>query len=362
MRLEVDIGDPVSRGALSIYPVFNRQVPAAAYLTAVKAQEQGLLKVVERPRAAVVPELVVRNRGTLPILIVEGEMLVGNKQNRTFNVSVLCPPGSVAVPVSCVEEGRWGAARPSRRSRRHAPPGLRARMSRSVVDAARWSRDRAADQHELWAVVADYARRRLVDAPTMALEDVYAAAEPELHDLVRGIAPQAGQSGVVVAVGGRVRLLELFDRPETLRDYWDALLAGYALDAVDADPSAAPPGPDEVADFLRRVREAPVVETESCGLGREIHLRSADVHGTGLTWEGTLVHLCAFNDESAGGGSVEADPVAFWTERTGPWQAANPGLVGHPADWEEDCTQDRGVDRMAPRPGSRPTVGVPVEP
>ena len=56
-----------------------------------------------------VPELLFKNLGDRPVLLVEGEELVGAKQNRTLNISILAPPGrETRIPVTCVEGGRWG--------------------------------------------------------------------------------------------------------------------------------------------------------------------------------------------------------------------------------------------------------------
>ncbi len=42
------------------------------------------------------PELAVSNAGLLPLLLVEGENLLGGWQNRTLNVSVLLAAGAGA--------------------------------------------------------------------------------------------------------------------------------------------------------------------------------------------------------------------------------------------------------------------------
>jgi hypothetical protein len=58
----------------------------------------------QRPRAALV------NKGSRPPLIVDGEELVGAKQNRVVNLTILVAAAStLKIPVSCIEAGRWSA-------------------------------------------------------------------------------------------------------------------------------------------------------------------------------------------------------------------------------------------------------------
>jgi len=53
-----------------------------------------------------VPDLLVDNRGDVRVLFLEGEELIGAKQNRILNTSVLVPAHSkIKIPVSCVEPG-----------------------------------------------------------------------------------------------------------------------------------------------------------------------------------------------------------------------------------------------------------------
>jgi hypothetical protein len=52
----------------------------------------------------------IDNRSDLPLLLIEGEMLLGAKQNRTLNVSVICPPHVstvIPVPASRPAVGAW---------------------------------------------------------------------------------------------------------------------------------------------------------------------------------------------------------------------------------------------------------------
>jgi hypothetical protein len=57
-----------------------------------------------------VPELLATNPLESNVLLYDGEELLGAKQNRILNVTVLVAATSeTRIPVSCVEEGRWSA-------------------------------------------------------------------------------------------------------------------------------------------------------------------------------------------------------------------------------------------------------------
>jgi hypothetical protein len=65
-------------------------------------------EISEVSEAGSVPELRVVNRGARPVLIVDGEELLGAKQNRVVNLTILVPAhAEMTIPVSCVEAGRW---------------------------------------------------------------------------------------------------------------------------------------------------------------------------------------------------------------------------------------------------------------
>jgi hypothetical protein len=137
VHLDLLVKDPVISGGLALFPVFSTSPAAPHYLTGPEADTGKLLTVGELEDGASVPTLLVENHGTEPVLLVEGETLVGARQNRTLNVSVLVGAGTkIEIPVVCVEAGRWGEARPMGRSGHHAPTDLR-RVKSETVNLAR---------------------------------------------------------------------------------------------------------------------------------------------------------------------------------------------------------------------------------
>ena len=234
------------------------------------------------------------NLADLPLLLLEGEMVVGADQNRTLNVSVLVAArSSTVVPVSCVEQGRWG--RGSRRSvsdrSSFAPGSLRSKKVQHLEPQSPDRTGRLSSQGIVWGEVSRYETERGRYSETSALDDLQQAVEDEVGPELEFLSPLPNQVGVVCATGDRVIGMDLFDRPATLESYLRSIVAGQMLDAVTVfdplDPVAV------VERFLAAVEAAGRSRGQGVGLGDEILLHG-EVTGVGLEFEGSLVHLAAF--------------------------------------------------------------------
>ena len=91
----LEFGAPVVHRQMAMFPLLNRKSDAGSrtYLTLDEALESATARVSEVSDGGSVPELLFKNLGDRPVLLVEGEELVGAKQNRTLNISILAPPG-----------------------------------------------------------------------------------------------------------------------------------------------------------------------------------------------------------------------------------------------------------------------------
>jgi hypothetical protein len=300
MQLPIGVAGPQMSGPLTLFPIHSTAPCGPEYLCGPEAEVLGALVIHEAEAGARVPELVIENSADRPMLLIEGETLVGIQQNRTLNVSVLCPASAATtIPVSCVEAGRWDAPEAGARSRHHAPSRLRGRKTASVVAAMRSGRGRVSDQAQVWADVDDYSLRVGAESPTRALEDAHIAAHDKTQALLRDVRPKDDQCGVLTAIGGLIVSLDLFDKPSSLAAYWDGLVAGYAMEAA-----GAPDVPVNLADakaFAAAVATAGSRFDPAVGLGHDVRLAAPGIVGLGLEWDGTIVHLAAFASETPPG-------------------------------------------------------------
>lgn len=104
----VRVGEPVRFQSLSVFPLFDGEHTPVEYLLSDEGIGSGSVTVEEVSEAGSVPDLLVENKGDVRVLFLEGEQLIGAKQNRVLNTSVLIAAHSkIKIPVSCVEQGRW---------------------------------------------------------------------------------------------------------------------------------------------------------------------------------------------------------------------------------------------------------------
>jgi hypothetical protein len=289
-------GEPVEHRGIVVTPLFPRHDPVAAYVTLDEALAGGL-RITEVDEAGSVPELVVENPLAERVLLYDGEELLGAKQNRILNVSVLVEARSkLRIPVSCVEQGRWRRTSASFSPAAHVShAGLRRR--KAEAQAAR-PLARGIAQAEVWDAVLEKVTRMSVDAPTGASSDVYRRYERDLRALEDAFPAQPGQCGAVLGLGDEL-CLDLVSRPDAFARLWPKIRAGYLLDALERLDGPATPA-SEIEAFLGGVEAALASRQPSAGLGEDLRLRGKRVIGSGLELEGEVIQLSAFRSEDGG--------------------------------------------------------------
>ncbi len=272
------------------------------YLLAEEAINKELLTVTEIGEHGNVPELQVTSTADEKVLLIDGEELVGAKQNRILNTSILLAAmGEVTIPVSCVEQGRWRHISPKFASGGFSPAELRARKSRSVKDNLKAQGKATSDQHEVWASVAESAAKSGASSPTMAMHDVFQQSQDNLAAYTAALKYPANASGCIVAIAGKFAALDLFDKPQTLQRLWERLVTGYALDAISAEPTQDKFTEKGAGALLEHIGECECEAYPSVGLGKDWRFESDSIVGQALIVDSTAIHVSVFpkiNDDS----------------------------------------------------------------
>ena len=294
----VALGPPIGRLGVWFFPLYlhGNDLPAIATGAA-----SGLR--VNELETASVQALRATNPTDKPVLVVEGEHFLGGKQNRAVNATVLV--GSLCeaeLPVSCLEQGRWGRRRAWRRAEAFAPDRIRA-AQRTGVARSMQDGSRAGDQCGVWNEVRAMLALEGVESETAAaadLEQAYRRAGPDA-DAVEEVVkrgPLPGQCGIGVARGSRVTAMDLFGAPHLLAAHWGPLVRSHN---VGSKPLDGRPSADRMLAFIRRFARAHAKEMPGVGLGVERRIAGGRLNGQMLTLNGAVVHAAFSQTVDKGG-------------------------------------------------------------
>jgi hypothetical protein len=284
-------GEPLAHGTLTVVPLLCPGAPDPGWLTLAEAGEA--VTIEEVSEAGDVPTLRLTSAADQPVLLLDGEELIGARQNRVLNTTVLVAPHArLTIPVSCVEEGRW-AYRSPRFAAGDATlyASVRALKTAKVTESLRRDGKHASDQGEIWHRLLLKAIGHDVESPTDAMSDFYATHRQQMDAARAALAPRPGQVGALVFLGDRWLGLDLLPSAGLFERAWPRLCAGYAAEALGQSGRASAPDPRAVLD---QVAQAPVEEAPAVGLGREHRLAGSAVAGAALVVEDVVAHLMAF--------------------------------------------------------------------
>ncbi len=289
---------------MAVFPLVMENAPSPDYLTLDEALQDGAIEITEVNEGGSVPDLKVNNKSSRNVLILDGEELVGAKQNRIINTTILIgPKRTVVIPVSCVEQGRWsyrGAAFQS--EERMMASKMRSRKYHDLKDSLRRGTGYRADQSRVWQDV-DLAMCSLdCYSETSALSDVYEQKRGDLEDYLDHFKPVKNQVGIVVMIDGKVMGGDSFWATETLEKVFTKLVTSYALDALEtAGRRNRVNSTQAVRQFCQEVQKAKIETRSSVDLGTDIRLENERVIGSALGYEDQILHLSVFAKERSQG-------------------------------------------------------------
>ncbi|NQV80002.1 MAG: hypothetical protein HQ495_05565 [Alphaproteobacteria bacterium] len=297
----IEIGSSTTFENLTMYPLLGISEQKLEYITLDEALAAKTASVTEVSESGSVPDLLFRNDGDIAVLLLDGEELIGAKQNRVLNLSILAPANkTITIPVSCVEAGRWSRRSPEFQSSGSSMyAGGRAAKSGQVSRSMRSGHSRS-DQGEVWRDISEKAERMAVVSGTSAMSDIYESRREKLGEYLTKFEIAEQQVGAMFEIDGAVAGLDLFDKAKTLSRVLPKLVRSCALDAVEASSDQKTVAAAERGSrFVGATARAGVERFPATGLGEDLRLTGRAVSGGALNVDGAIVHLYAFPVQSA---------------------------------------------------------------
>lgn len=291
-----DVCEPTEVDRLQIFGLRWEVTSDLPYTTLDEALAAETVEVTEISESGSVPELRVVNRGSVMLFLLAGEQLIGAKQDRVVNASIMVPADSeLQIPVSCVEAGRWGY-----RSRQFGSKGssshgrLLGMMSLDTLDGYRKTGKPSSDQRKVWHEVDRKLFIMKLESPSRALADAYRKHCTKLLKAIKKARVPEDCSGVAFVLGGRVVGAHLFDKPSTLSKLLPKLVKAYVIDAMEESEPPSAVDRESVRKWLQSVAATKTERFPSPGLGTDLRFADNDTVGASLIVEECPVHTAAF--------------------------------------------------------------------
>jgi hypothetical protein len=286
-------GESITVNGLRLTPLFVREEGSLPYLELEEALRQNLVEITEVSERGSVPNLQVTNKSLSDILILDGEELLGAKQNRIVNTTIIVPAhSSVVTPVSCVEQGRWRyTSKEFSTGDSFTYPSLRRQKHRDVTSSLRATGSYASDQSRIWDDISQKAVRMDVTSDTMAMSDIFESRTESPEHLQQEVPHQERQVGFFAFIKDGFAGGDVFGSSELCRKKLPKLVRSYYLDSLDEGvqfPAIT------VEQILQQIQSAEPEQFASIGKGTDVRFESKDVQGACKVVDEFIPHLMVF--------------------------------------------------------------------
>jgi hypothetical protein len=225
------------------------------------------------------------NNADSPVLMLDGEEVIGSLQNRILAGSTLAMARvKTEIPVICAEEGRWESIG-SFGTGYCSYPTIRAILSRR-------GKKSNGLQKKIWHEIERKLTVTKTLSTTSSMHDIYNNLEDEvtryLEDF-QGLDP--GTIGFIGIAGRKILGCDMFLNNAVYRRFEKKLMRSYALDAIEYRKTSG--GRIDAHEFLEGI----INSVNKKKLPRNTHhftIKDSRAAGQGSFADGRVVHLSAF--------------------------------------------------------------------
>ncbi|MEN4070425.1 MAG: DUF6569 family protein [Methanobacterium sp.] len=302
----LDNGQIQEFGEMSIIPLFKKENHALNYLTLQEALDKDLLIITEKDHGGSVPELKVVNKAEIPVLLLDGEEIIGAKQNRIINTTILLKEQSeTIIPVSCTESGRWSyTSAEFADSDTVASSKIRKKKSASVRESLKTFGEFRSEQGAIWEGIEEmhcYAATTETESPTRAMKNIYESKDKNLEEYLEAFKPLDGQKGIFVFINGDITGFDIFSLESTYKKFHKKLIKSYSIDAIlqeNYKDVIAKNRVERARNFIKNITECEESVHKSVGYGWDCRYKSKSLIGSSLLYQDQIIHATFFENEN----------------------------------------------------------------
>ncbi len=285
---------------ITFIPIKSYQIPKLNYISIEQAHKMDKVHIKELNEEGVVQEIFIINKADQFILIPQGETLVGAKQNRIVNTSILLEPNSESkIPVSCIESGRWRYRKPNfEPSNEYATYKLRKHALKTVSKNFESPGFRS-DQTSIWNFIDNEFRKENLYSETSSYTEFMTQKLADIDTQINEVDFPPDTNGFVTYFGERILSFEYFSRPDVFKDNSKRLIKAVLVDSIDYEKMTRP----ENFDFETKTKEKIIglstlklksKKSIAAGIDFKAIDEEKDINLSFISYEEEIIHLVTY--------------------------------------------------------------------
>lgn len=286
LNVDIELLTPQVHENMAIIPLKREKNYNIDLLTLEKGIELGLVNVKECEQSQV-NTLIVENNAVTPLILIDGEEVVGGDQNRIVSQTVIiAPQSSMKIPVNCSEQGRWAYKKEFVHSDYIANYN-----TRRAKEYAR--RRNHSVQHTVWSSIHDVEADYSFASPTSALSESYDNLKKNHNEIVKSFEIADGQNGVLVIVDGEIKGFEVFLNSDIYKQFHEKIIKSYLIDSK-LENSMFAVNVEEAKSVINSATDSSFELKESIGLEESYEFENDNGLGVISTYKGEIIHWSYF--------------------------------------------------------------------
>ena len=282
---DIELLNPQVHENLAVIPL-KTEKSYIDLLTLKKGLELGLVEVKEC-ETSTVNTVIVKNNSVVPLILIDGEEIVGGDQNRLVNSTILVNAKShMKIPVSCTEKGRWAYKSEFKQSKYIA--NYNTRRAKEYA-----SRNSGSFQNVIWSSINSLEVENDFASPTCAMEESYEHLKIDHNKIIKEFHVEPGQNGVLIIVNGEIKGFELFLNPEIYKEFHEKILKSYLIDSK-VENETFTINVDAAKGVIQNALNSSFEKRDNIGLEEAFEFENDDGLGTLYSYKDKIVHLSYF--------------------------------------------------------------------
>ncbi len=223
ISFDAEVLEPQVHENMVILPIKSKISYNLDILTLKKGLELGLVEVKECEKSTV-NTITVKNNAVTPLILIDGEEILGANQNRIVNNTLLIAPKTTQpISVSCTEHGRWNYKSEFKQSEYIA--NFNTRRAKEFA-----TRSHGNSQQAIWNSIKSLEVENSYKSPTSAMSESYENLKIDHNEFLKAFKIVEGQCGVLVIQNGEIKGFEMFYNHQIYKEYHEKILRSYLID------------------------------------------------------------------------------------------------------------------------------------